>query len=62
LSLALLGGALEIFEAIPETDQNECQIALLEGRTLDASFKCPALTFLRGTFGPDDEEDEGDEE
>lgn len=31
---------------IPRTDMNECQRALAEGRTLDASFACPAGTFI----------------
>lgn len=35
---------------IPRTNQTECSQALLEGRTWDASFACPAADFLRGTF------------
>lgn len=35
---------------IPRTDMNECQRALAEGRTLDASFACPAGTFLGGVW------------
>ncbi len=30
---------------IPRTDETACQKAMREGRTLDASFACPALTF-----------------
>lgn len=33
---------------IPRTDMSECERALAEGRTLDASFACPAGTFLFG--------------
>lgn len=35
---------------VPRTDETECQKALREGRTWDASFACPALDFLKGTF------------
>lgn len=35
---------------IPRTDMNECQRALAEGRTWDASFACPAGTFLGGVW------------
>ena len=31
---------------IPRTNETECQRALREGRTWDASFACPAGTFL----------------
>lgn len=31
---------------IPETNADACQVALAEGRTWDASFACPAGTFL----------------
>jgi hypothetical protein len=36
---------------IPRTNETECQKALREGRTLAASFACPAGTFLSATFG-----------
>lgn len=36
---------------IPRTNETECQAALREGRTLDASFACPAGTFLGSVFG-----------
>ena len=36
---------------IPDTNQTECERALAEGRMWDASFACPAGTFLRGVFG-----------
>lgn len=36
---------------IPETDETECEKALREGRTWDASFACPAGTFLRNVTG-----------
>ena len=32
---------------IPQTNMTECQRAIAEGRTLDASFACPASDFLR---------------
>lgn len=35
---------------IPETDEQKCRSALCEGRTLDASFFCPAGTFLSWQF------------
>lgn len=31
---------------LPRTDMTECEKALAEGRTWDASFACPAGTFL----------------
>jgi hypothetical protein len=31
---------------VPRTDMTECEKAMAEGRTLDASFACPASTFL----------------
>ena len=37
---------------IPETNDNACSLALREGRTLDASFLCPAGRWIReGVFG-----------
>lgn len=36
---------------IPETDESECARALREGRTWDASFACPAGTFLKHVTG-----------
>jgi len=36
---------------IPETNMNECQKALAEGRYWDASFVCPAGTLIKGFFG-----------
>jgi hypothetical protein len=35
---------------IPETNETECEKALREGRTWDASFACPAGTFLGSFF------------
>jgi hypothetical protein len=32
---------------IPRTEMNECERAMAEGRTWDASFACPAPVFLR---------------
>jgi hypothetical protein len=42
------GVALGIGDAIgvPRTNMTECERALAEGRTLDASFACPAGDFL----------------
>ncbi len=31
---------------VPRTNETECQRAIREGRTWDASFACPAGTFL----------------
>jgi hypothetical protein len=38
---------------IPATDESECDRARREGRTWDASFACPAGTFLGYLFGGD---------
>ena len=35
---------------IPRTNETECQRALREGRTWDASFSCPAATFIKSFF------------
>lgn len=35
---------------IPRTDETECEKALREGRTWDASFACPAGTFVKSLF------------
>lgn len=35
---------------LPRTNETECQKALREGRTWDASFACPAGTFLKSFF------------
>lgn len=35
---------------IPPTDLNQCQADLAYGRTWDASFSCPAGTFLKSFF------------
>ncbi len=35
---------------VPRTNLSECERAKLEGRTLDASFKCPAGDFLKYLF------------
>lgn len=32
---------------VPRTDETECEKAMREGRTWDASFACPAGTFLK---------------
>lgn len=36
---------------IPQTDQDKCAEAIYAGRTWDASFACPAATFLRWSVG-----------
>lgn len=35
---------------IPRTDETECQRAIREGRTWDASFACDAGTFIKSVF------------
>lgn len=35
---------------IPRTDQTECDKAIAEGRRWDASFACPASTFIKSIF------------
>lgn len=35
---------------LPRTDLTECERAIAEGRTWDASFVCPAGTFIRSVF------------
>lgn len=35
---------------VPETSKTECEKALYEGRTWDASFSCPAPTFVKSLF------------
>ena len=55
----------ELFDAIPDTDLEECRRAIADGRYIDASFACPAGTFLRELMGSgpgDEEEDDFDEE
>ena len=49
---AATGTVLGIGDAIgvPRTDQTECEKALAEGRTWDASFACPAGQFLGSIF------------
>jgi len=54
----------ELFDAIPNTDLDECRAAIRDGRLIDASFACPAGAFLRELLhseGPGDEEDEEDD-
>ncbi|MFL6675887.1 MAG: hypothetical protein ACJ8LG_21670 [Massilia sp.] len=43
------GVAIGIGDAIgiPRTNESECEKAIREGRTLDASFACPAGTFIK---------------
>lgn len=36
---------------VPQTNMTECQRAIAEGRTWDASFACPATDFLGSVFG-----------
>jgi hypothetical protein len=55
----------ELFDALPETDLDDCQAAIDAGDYIDASFSCPAGTFLRELFhanGPDDEDDDDQED
>ena len=55
------GFLAELFDEIPDTDLDECQQAVAQGRYIDASFACPAGTFLRelvtGGFSSEEEED-----
>lgn len=46
------GGAIAIGDkiGIPRTNMTECEKALAEGRTWDASFACPAGTFIKSFF------------
>lgn len=46
------GGAIAIGDkfGIPKTNKTECEKALAEGRTWDASFACPAGTFIGSFF------------
>lgn len=47
------GAVLGVGDAlgVPRTDATECERAIAEGRTWDASFACPAGTFLGSLFG-----------
>lgn len=49
---AAAGGVIGIGQAvgIPETNMTECEKAIAEGRTWDASFACPAGTFIKSLF------------
>ena len=49
---AIEGTVVGVGEAvgIPQTNMSECERALAEGRTWDASFACPAGTFIKGLF------------
>lgn len=61
---AASGAVVGIGKAIgvPPTDETECARARREGRTWDASFACPAGTFLGYLFGRGDSApDTGDE-
>lgn len=42
---------------LPRTDMTECERALAEGRTWDASFSCPAGTFIGSLMGSDRQPD-----
>lgn len=46
------GVVLGVGEAvgIPRTNMTECERAIAEGRTWDASFACPAGTFIKSLF------------
>ena len=35
---------------VPRTNMTECERAIAEGRTWDASFACPAGTFIKSLF------------
>jgi len=60
VSIAL---AYAAFEALPETDQERCADAIERHNYIEASFYCPAGTWLSALFAPsDEEEDYNDEE
>lgn len=46
---AAVVGTGQVF-GIPQTNETECEKAIREGRTWDASFACPAGTFIRSIF------------
>lgn len=50
---AVAGVSIGIGDAlgVPRTNETECQRAIREGRTWDASFACPAGTFVRSLWG-----------
>jgi hypothetical protein len=62
MSIALIGGLVDVFEELPDTDEERCAAALEEGAYVAASFDCPALDFFRGVLGIGDEPDDYDEE
>jgi len=64
VGLVAPGFLSELYDAIPDTDLDECRSALAEGRYIDASFACPAGVFLRElvTGFSDDGEEESDQE
>lgn len=45
----LVLGTGDVF-GIPRTNETECQRAIREGRTWDASFACDATTFIKSVF------------
>lgn len=49
---AIVGGVESIggVFGIPTTDETECEKAIREGRTWDASFACPAGRFIKSIF------------
>lgn len=49
---AFVGGVEAVGEqvGIPRTNMTECERAIAEGRTWDASFACPAGTFIKSLF------------
>lgn len=48
----ITGGTIKAGEliGIPATNETECEKAIREGRTWDASFACPAKRFLSHVF------------
>lgn len=46
----VVNGAGELV-GVPRTNETECERAMREGRTWDASFACPAKRFLSYLFG-----------
>jgi hypothetical protein len=53
---------LEVFDALPETDEDECDYQLSQGNYVRASFLCPAGDFLGALFSSSAGEEEEEEE
>lgn len=49
---AVVGSVVAVGDAfgVPATNMTECEKAIAEGRTWDASFACPAKQFIKSLF------------